>query len=403
MKLAMVSEHASPLAAIGGVDAGGQNVHVAALAAALALRGHDVTVFTRRDCPDLPRVVRTPDGYAVHHLDAGPACAVPKDELLPYIPQMSAALGAELERQPVDAVHAHFWMSGLAALTAARPLGLPVVLTYHALGRVKRRHQGARDTSPRSRGLIEAQLCHTVDHIVATSSDEIRELLEMGADVARTTVVPCGVDIEHFNPTGPCEPPGARPRLLALGRLVERKGVADVIRALPGLDADLVVAGGPPLAELHSDPEAGRLRLMAAELGVEDRVEFRGAVSRSDVPALIRSCDIAVAVPWYEPFGIVPLEAMACGRPVVASRVGGLCDTVVEGRTGLLVPPQDPSALREALSRLLASPALRQQLGAAGLARVRTRYTWDRVARDTESVYRRLAQRRAGPIASIAR
>ena len=169
-----------------------------------------------------------------------------------------------------------------------------------------------------------------------------------------------------------------RPRLLALGRLVERKGVATVIAALAELpDAELVVAGGPDPAELDFDPEVprpcGRRRT-----GTGSRIGWcsPAAVARADVPALIRSADAVVCVPWYEPFGIVPLEAMACGVPVVASAVGGLTDTVVDRATGWLVPARDPAALTSALRTLLADPARRAAMGAAGRERVEQWYTW---------------------------
>src|SRR5215207_3903399 len=146
MRIALVSEHANPLATLGSADAGGQNVHVAALAGGLARRGHDVTVYSRRDDPDVPARVACADGYVVEHVPAGPPEAVPKDELLPFMDEMGDRMRARWLRRPVDLVHAHFWMSGLAALRATRGTGTPVLQTFHALGSVKRRHQGDADT-----------------------------------------------------------------------------------------------------------------------------------------------------------------------------------------------------------------------------------------------------------------
>jgi glycosyltransferase involved in cell wall biosynthesis len=179
-----------------------------------------------------------------------------------------------------------------------------------------------------------------------------------------------------------------------LGRLVERKGQDDAVRALAAVPgAELVVVGGPPAERLDADPEVRRLRAVAASVGVADRLVFTGAVARADVPAWVRSADVVLAVPWYEPFGITPLEAMACGRPVVATAVGGLQDSVVDGVTGDLVPPRDPVALGEALAALLADDERRAAYGAAGVRRARSRYRWSRVVADTDAVYRQVLTR----------
>ena len=397
MRIDMVSEHASPLAAIGGVDAGGQNVHVAALAAGLARRGHEVTVHTRRDDAALPDRVTTDDGYDVVHVPAGPAAALPKDELLQHMPAFARVLRQGWADQAPDVVHAHFWMSGLAAVDAAAGLAspVPVLQTFHALGSVKRRHQGDADTSPSDRVDLERGLCRDVAHVVATCSDEVFELRRLGLATDRVSIVPCGVDTAVFTPRGPVAPRGDRKRLLVLGRLVERKGQDDAVRALRAVpDAELVVVGGPAVDEIDTDPEVRRLRGIAAEAGVAERLVFAGAVARADVPAWVRSADVVLAVPWYEPFGITPLEAMACGRPVVATAVGGLQDTVADGVTGDLVPPRDPERLGAVLAALLADDDRRAAYGTAGVQRARARYRWARVVADTETVYRQVLARR---------
>jgi glycosyltransferase involved in cell wall biosynthesis len=385
----MVSEHASPLAVLGGVDAGGQNVHVAALSAALARRGANVTVYTRRDDPDLPDRARLGPGVVVEHVAAGPPEPVPKDHLLPHMAEFGRVLRRRWAADRPDVVHAHFWMSALAATTAAAPLGLPVAVTFHALGTVKRRHQGAADTSPRSRLAVEADVAARADRIVATCTDEVAELRRMGVDHDRVTVVPCGVDVDLFSPVGLVadRSPGLA-RVVVVTRLVERKGVGDVVAALASVPgAELVVAGGPPREGLGDDPEARRLAALAADLGVAGRVRLLGRVGRADLPALLRSADVVACVPWYEPFGIVPLEAMGCGVPVVGSAVGGLLDTVVDGVTGVLVPPRRPDLLAGALAGLLADPVARRRMGRAGARRTRSCYGWDRVAAMTEDVY----------------
>jgi D-inositol-3-phosphate glycosyltransferase len=228
-----------------------------------------------------------------------------------------------------------------------------------------------------------------VDRVVATCTDELFELVRLGAEVDRVKVVPCGVDLSHFCPDGPSEPrtPG-RARLVVVSRLVERKGVGNVVTALAGVpNAELVIAGGPAEGDLIHDDEARRLMGLAEDAGVADRVRLRGRVERADLPALLRSADAVLCVPWYEPFGIVALEAMACGVPVLASAVGGLVDTVVDGVTGIHVPPRSPERMAAALNGLLEDPALRRRLGTAGARRARRRYGWNRVAQATLGVY----------------
>ncbi|OMH29320.1 hypothetical protein BKD30_01130 [Tersicoccus phoenicis] len=415
MNIAMVSEHASPLAALDGVDAGGQNVHVAQLAGALAARGHTVTVYTRRDDAEAPDVVALAPGVRVVHVPAGPPRALPKDDLAPFM----AEFGRWLARSWIadgapDLVHAHFWMSGLAARHAADALQIPLVQTFHALGAVKRRHQGLADTSPARRLAAETALLGGADAVLATCGDEKRELVALGADPERVAIVPCGVDLAAFTPPAPrgqeasdrtVEPV----RIVALGRLVERKGVDTVIAALAALPASapdsavpntsalngavLHIAGGPDAAELDEDPEAVRLTALARDLGVEDRVVLHGRVDRAGAAALLATADVVACTPWYEPFGMVPLEAMACGRPVVGSAVGGLLDSVDDGVTGLLVPPHDVDSTTAALARLLTDPDLAARMGRAGRDRVERLFGWDRVADRTETVYRRVLRR----------
>ncbi|MGW5683287.1 glycosyltransferase [Nonomuraea sp. NPDC003754] len=379
MRVDLISEHADPLAAIGGVDAGGQNVHVAALAAALAERGHEVVVHTRRSSPDQPRSVPMTSGVRVEYITAGPAVLVPKDELPPYMPAFARELARRWAARPPDVAHAHFWMSGRAALLAAR--GRPVVQTFHALGTVKRRWQGRADTSPPGRIAVETQIGQRAAAVLATCADEVTELRAMGVPDHRVTVVPCGVDLHHFTPGGPPAARGAARRVLSIGRLVPRKGVDTLLRALREVpDAELVIAGGSA-----DDPEAVRLSELATAYGLAGRVRVIGSVPRDEVPALMRSADVVVTVPWYEPFGMVPLEAMACGVPVIASAVGGHLDTVAG--CGVLVPPRRPQALARALRDVLDHPDRAAQIGAAGARRARERYGWPHVAEQTEAVY----------------
>jgi type III pantothenate kinase len=390
----MVSEHASPLAVLGGEDAGGQNVHVDALARGLAARGHEVVVHTRRDDPDLPEFVELTPGVVVHHVDAGPAKPVPKDDFGPFLPQFAAELTKQWQTHRPDIIHAHFWMSGVVSLQGADLLDIPSAITFHALGVVKKRHQAQADTSPDTRIPAERQLLKRMSRVIATCSDEVRELLEMGGDESRIDVVPCGVDSTMFRPAAQGESEvlpterQERHRIATLSRLVPRKGVGEVIEMLKYLDdVELTVAGGPDADKLDEDKEVIRLRRLAQDNGVADRVTFVGAVDREHIPELLAETDLAVVLPWYEPFGIVPLEVMACGKPLVGSAVGGLLDTVSDGETGLLVPPRQPRSAATAVRTLLDDPALRTRMGRAARAKVERLYDWSQVCEATEAVY----------------
>ena len=393
MRIAMISEHASPLAALGGVDAGGQNTHVADLSRALAALGHQVRVYTRRDSPDLPTVVPLDAGVDVVHVPAGPSAVLPKDDLLPHMGAFADWMAEDWRRDGMpDVAHAHFWMSGLAAVTAARACDVPVVQTFHALGSVKRRYQGAADTSPKHRISYERQLGRSVDRVIVQCQDEIRELGLIGVPRARMELVPSGVDTDRFTNLGPvAERRPGMSRILTVARLVERKGIEDLIRAMPMIPgAELVVVGGPPGGDLDSDPYARRLRGLAVRSRVGDRVRLAGAVPARDMPSWYRSADIVAAPPWYEPFGLTALEAMACGVPVVARAVGGLADTVVDGVTGDLVAGGDPRTLGGTLRRLLGDDVRRFHYAAAAVDRATHAYAWPSVAARLAAVYHRV-------------
>jgi D-inositol-3-phosphate glycosyltransferase len=400
-RIALVSEHASPIAHLGGAEAGGQNVYVEELARRLAALGCLVDVYTRRDHPTVPDAVEVAPRFTVHHVAAGPPEPMARDEMFTVMPEFAEGLLERWARDRPDVAHAHFWMSGWASLICKRRLGVPFVQTFHALGSVKRRHQGTADTSPPERIATERLLLRHADRVLATCADEVDELERLGGSTSRISVVPCGVG-DEFVPWGPSDrsPRRARHRIVSVSRLVPRKGIADVIAALPRLadrfDVELIVAGGPnerPGVGYHpaddevlGDPEAVRLAALASELGVRDRCRFVGRLDHSATAAMMRSADVVVCTPWYEPFGIVPVEAMACGVPVVGSAVGGLLDTVVDGQTGLLVPPRSPDDIAVAVGRMLAHPTWRRGLGRAG-ARRAAAYRWPRVTGSILDVY----------------
>ena len=405
-RIALISEHASPLAAAGGVDSGGQNVYVAQVARQLANLGYSVDVFTRRDHPAQPETLDWRPGVRVVHVAAGPAAYVRKEALLPLMEEFSARVRDYAWRNGGYRVaHANFFMSGLAALELKRSQGTPFVMTFHALGRVRQAHQGTADEFPAARFAIEDELVAQADGLIAECPQDRTDLEALyGADPARICVIPCGFDKAEFWPITRAlarRTLGYRADeriLLNIGRLVPRKGVDNAIQGLArlvrvhGIEAKLVVVGGnSDLPDEGLTPEIGRLRALAEAEGVGDRVVFTGRRSREFLKLYYSAADVFVTTPWYEPFGITPLEAMACGTPVAGADVGGIRYSVADGVTGVLVPPRNPDALGERLAELLRDPARLRELGRNGVRRVNAQFTWRRVARSIGGLYRQVA------------
>jgi glycosyltransferase involved in cell wall biosynthesis len=408
-RIALITEHASPLALLGSVDAGGQNVYVEQLARGLAALGHRVDVFTRRDDRAQPDVVDMAEGVRVVHLDAGPSAPVPKDELWPHIPPLAEALRRFTQRADAryDVIHGNFWMSGWIALAMREWSGAPVVELFHALGSLKKRHQGADDTSPPERIAVETRVAHEADLVIAPCPSERDELIdEYGVPEERIALCPLGVDTERFRPVARdlararIGVPRTSKLVVYVGRVLPRKDVRNVVRAIALLrrrgDAPrlLVVGGETADPDPGRTPEIGELRRLVVEEGVSDLVTFAGKRQPDELYLYYGSADVVVTTPHYEPFGLTPLEAMACARPVIGAAVGGITYTIRNGDTGLLVPAKDPRALAVALGWLLARPDEIERMGTAGRARVERDFRWDAVARRTSEIYdRAIAER----------
>jgi len=415
LRIALISEHASPLASLGGVDAGGQNVYVDKVARQLVERGHEVDVFTRRDDPALPPIVEVQPDLRVVHVGAGPAEFVAKEEMLPLMPAFADSMRRFMaEQRRYDLLHANFFMSGLVGMRLKARLDLPLVMTFHALGLVRREHQGDSDAFPAERIEIERRIVAMADCLIAECPQDRSDLRRLyGASPQRIATVPCGVDLDEF---APLDRARARRTLglgadefvvLQLGRLVPRKGIDNVIRAVAAMPERsrvrlLVVGGDAGAVGVQETPEGARLASIAAQCGIADRVTFAGHRQRGELALIYAACDVFVTTPWYEPFGITPLEAMASARPVVGSAVGGIQHTVVDRVTGFLVPPHDPAALAERLTLLQAAPAVGERMGRAGRQRVESRFTWQRVADELATVYAEVSERpaRIGALAS---
>jgi glycosyltransferase involved in cell wall biosynthesis len=411
-RIALISEHASPIASLGSVDSGGQNVYVAQIAKHLARRGVQVDVFTRRDDPCQSEVRQLTSGVRVIHINAGPPRYVPKEELLPHMEQFAdSMLQWTAPQRDYDLVHANFWMSGWVGAQYKHVRNVPLVITFHALGRVRLLHQGSADRFPPERIEIERRLMKQADRIIAECpQDRIDQTTLYDADPEKIRVVPCGFDESEF---WPIEKRSARreigfpqdePLIVQIGRMVPRKGVDNAIRGFArlvrqGVMARMAVVGGESDdPDPAATPEIGRLGEIAREEGVADRVVFTGRRSRERLRYYYSAADMLVTTPWYEPFGITPLEAMACGTPVLGSRVGGIQYSVRDGETGFLVPPNDPDALAAQMARLYREPGLLERMSRQSIDWVKQHFTWHKVTAQLARVYAEVhASRRVHP------
>jgi histidinol-phosphate phosphatase family protein len=406
MRICLIGEHASPLATSGGADLSGQGVYVAELARHMAKLGHAVDVFTRRDDEAQPRVLEPAPGLRVVYVDAGPAMPMPEEQLLPVMPQFEEGCMAWMRAHlPHDVIHANSYLSGCVGLRLQRALGLPLVTTFHGLGLAGAERSTESDTPLSGRVAIERQLVAESDRLVAQCPQDEADLLRLyGGDTRRVTMVPGGVDLDEFHPCSRLQArralgiPDREFMVLQVTRMAPRKGVETAVRAmalLPGwLRARLHVVGGDrEVPDETRTPEIARLRAVTRQRGCEHLVVFEGRRPRSELRLWYGAADVFVSVPWYEPFGLAALESMACARPVIGSAIGGVRYSVVHAETGVLVPPKDERALAQALSALHDDRQLAETMGEAGLARARAMFTWQRVARVLEEVYRGVATR----------
>lgn len=392
MRIAQVSAHTSPLAPLGGRETGGMNVYVLELSRELARLGYEVDIFTRLD-GDLPHIEQVAPNLRLVRIEAGPAEPIDKEAIIDHLPEFAdrlRAFAAE-QREPYRVVHSHYWQSGRAGALLARELDAPHVVMFHTLGEVKNRAR-ISEHEPRRRIRSERVIARGADAIVTASAHE-RDLLELyyGADPAKMHTIPCGVDLELFCPRDR----GASraelglaadgPLLLWVGRLEKLKGVDILVSALAQLEAPgarLLIVGG----DEHADGLRAELQAQAEAAGVGDRIHFEGAVPHQRLPLYYSAADVCVVPSYYESFGLVAVEAMACGTPVVASRVGGLISTVIDGVTGYLIPWRCPEPFAEKLEVLLQNPELRANFSRAGRRSV-DRFRWKNVGLQMAALY----------------
>jgi D-inositol-3-phosphate glycosyltransferase len=404
----MLRVHSSPIAQLGGKEAGGMNDYVRELSRELGRRGIGVDIFTRSQGPEVPTTVALDRNVRVVNLHTGPSAPYDKNWVLDYMPEFVSRVRCFADGQDLtyDLIHSHYWLSGEAALALRRSWGVPIVHMFHTLGAMKNQVARAAEERETSRRLAaERRLLESADAIVAaTPLDRAQMVWHYGAKAEGVRVVPCGVDLRRFHPrdmagarTALALPPPPHRLLLLVGRIEPLKGIDALIQAVAllferrpewrGTLTALVVGGHGELDRARWNAEQRRLDAQRVELDVADAVRFVGARAQDQLPLFYAAADIVTMPSHYESFGMVALEGMACGRPTVATSAGGPAYVVEDGSSGLLTPPDNPAALADRLERLLADDELRATIGAAAAERAQ-RFSWPSIACDIQRVYR---------------
>ncbi len=407
MNIAMLSVHTCPLAALGGKETGGMNVYVRELSRVLAARGHRVEIFTRSASPSVPRIANKglPDGARVIHIEAGPQTPLDKKRLFEYLPQFAHGVQdfAEQAKVRFDVYHAHYWLSGWVARELQACQRAPVVQMFHTLGAMKNRVARTSANLEAARRIqVERELMQFATRIVAATPRDRQHMLDWyAAPAEKIAIIPPGVDLALFHPVplhdakAFVETPMDDHTVLFVGRIDPIKGIDTWFKAMallvaghPELRSKMCVCliGGDVDEEAQTDTEIARLQTLKDELGISDIVMFLGRRAQESLPYYYSAADVVVMPSLYESFGMVALEAMACGTPVVASDVGGLSFIVRDGETGYLVPEGDARALAECLKPLIFDSALRCKLGERGIA-VAREYAWSKIADQIEALY----------------
>ncbi len=406
MRVAMISYHTCPLATLGGKDTGGMNVYVRDLTRQLGKDGVQVDVFTRSQDEHVPHVLHDLGyGNRVVHVPAGPEVPLLKQELAGYLPDFTAGIieFAQVKSLQYDIIHSHYWMSGITARDLKAAWNAPVVHMFHTLGVMKQRVARSFEATEgvyRIQG--EQEVLRIADRIIAATQAEVAQLEWLyQAGMNNIVIIPPGVDISHFYPIPDDEAkefigvPPCEQMVLYVGRIEPLKGIDTLIQAIAilhqrGLLVCLSVIGGDgDLDQEEANVETLRLREMCVQAGVEDLVTFLGKRSQDTLPYYYSAANAVVVPSHYESFGMVALEAMACGTPVVASQVGGLAFLVQDGQTGFTVPVEDPHALADRLALLLQDEELRHKMGMQAAAFSR-KYSWEKITSQIIGLYKKI-------------
>lgn len=403
--IALISVHGDPAIEIGKEEAGGQNVYVRQVGEALAKQGWKVDMFTRRASSEQATVVEHSKNCRTIRLTAGPAEFVPRDNIFKYAPTFVEQLVKFQKESGVQysLVHTNYWISSWVGMQLKKIQGTRQVHTYHSLGAVKYKSVSTIPLISKTRLAVEKEVLETAERIVATSPQEKEHMRSLVSTKGNIDIIPCGTDVRRFGSIGREE---ARQKLgidpetkvvFYVGRFDPRKGIETLVRAVSQSQIrskaplQLIIGGGSRPGQ-SDGIERDRIEGIVNELGMSSFTSFPGNLDHEILPAYYAAADVCVVPSHYEPFGLVAIEAMASGTPVVASDVGGLQFTVVPEKTGLLAPAKDKVAFAQAIDRILSDDDYRNQLGKAARQRVISKFSWDGVAEQLGELYTELMQ-----------
>lgn len=395
-KALFISDHGDPLAKLGGVQAGGQNNYVRQLALALEKEGWHVDVMTHWSEAAAPQIEPFGNFCRVVRIEAGKKGFVSKNEMVGMVPAMFEEMEQVLDLSEYDIIHTHYWISGLLGRMIRKKYGIPFVHTSHSLGVAKEEATGFRDET---RHIAESLILSSANEVVATTDKEKELIQKFVKNPTEISVLPIGVSASfkprHQRSSLRKQLGYSGPMIAYAGRLEETKGVETLMKAIRMLvkvgsipeDTKLVLAGGQE-EEIDFNsrlPHAAKLRKWVK--GIEDYVEFLGPKNQDELAVLFNAATVTVVPSYYESFGMVAAEAQACGSPVIASRVGGLQNVVIDGETGLLVTPKDPEDLANAIEAILTNNLLAQRMGKQAIELARNEFQWSNIAKRMDRLY----------------